>query len=141
MSPGTFSPDASRKGTTLCAPHSGIKGRFGMVEVFPPKLEWFLVLPSPLPLCPCLLGRFWELWMWGCCGRYRSTSAYSAGHWYWLLPCGRHWAGKHIRFHCDNLAVVMILSTRMAKTYTCYAASRFIVLTSASISAPSMSQG
>ena len=45
-----------------------------------------------------------------------STSAHSAGHWYWLLPCGRHWAGKHIRFHCDNLAVVMILSTRMAKT-------------------------
>ena len=29
---------------------------------------------------------------------------------------GRHWAGKHIRFHCNNLAVVMILSTRTAKT-------------------------
>ena len=29
---------------------------------------------------------------------------------------GRHWAGKHIQFHCDNLAVVMILSTRTAKT-------------------------
>ena len=117
ISLGTFSPDASSKGTTsLCAPLSRSKGRSGMVEVFPPKLEWFLILPSPLPLCPCLLGCFWELWMWGCVDQlswfqlqWPAKSAdvdisvkelvpvvFAAAMW------GRHWAGKPIRFHCSD---------------------------------------
>ncbi len=99
------------------------------MEVPPPHLEWFSFFPLPDPAVDVYSdasgsygsGAFVAGWGWfqtewseywegvNITSKERVPVVAAAALW------GRQWAGSHICFHSDNMAVVAVLNNRTAK--------------------------
>ena len=102
-----------------------------MVALFSATVEQFILLPPTNPICPHLLRCIRVIWLW------------SIQPYLWVVPftvassvvlyrysCkelvpvvvvaalwGSSWAGHHVCFHSDNMAVVTILNKHTAKDH------------------------
>ena len=101
-----------------------------MLEIFPATLEWLFLLPTAHPISSCVYSD--ASGSYGC-GAFAEGVGWFKVEWPedWLkvgisakklVPVvvasaiwGKLWAGKHICFHADNMAVVAVLNSRTAK--------------------------
>jgi hypothetical protein len=101
-----------------------------MVAMFPAGVEWVLVFPIAPACCPCVYGCIRLVWVWGTCRdswlvpiavafrveRHRHCSEGVGTCGGCSSSMGGHWAGKHICFHSDNMAVVAVLTSLTAQS-------------------------
>ncbi len=96
-----------------------------MVGLHPPRLERGILLLSTRYIRPHILGRLWLIWLWNIRCRARLVSfpvARQVERQEEMIPVvvaaalwGKTWAGQHICFHSDNMAVVSVFTKRSAK--------------------------
>ena len=100
-----------------------------MVVIFPTGVEWCLTLSPWATISTCLFGCIRFLWLWSSGSRWCMVHCIYNHEWpsCWSvkeiavkeLTCmpnvlavvlwGPHWAGKHVLFHTDNLAMVQVV--------------------------------
>ena len=98
------------------------KSRLALVGIFSPGMEWHLSAYTSRAISVHLLGRCRHMWVWAFDPQHEWFNAVWPPHWAQidiavkeLTPVvlaaaiwGHSWAGKHVKFHVDNIAVVAV---------------------------------